>query len=56
MSGDESPLLVLEWYENECVEGMNLKYAQRWHIHISVYSVLCQCYTQAHVHTHSQTI
>ena len=31
-----------------CVDGMNLKYALRWHIHISVHSVLCQCYTQAH--------
>ena len=35
-----------------CVDGMNLKYAARWHIHISVHSVLCQYYTQAHVHTH----
>ena len=24
-----------------CVDGMNLKYALRWHIHISVHSVLC---------------
>ena len=39
------------------VHGMNLKYALRWHIHcISVHSVLCQCYTQAHAHTHPQTI
>ena len=35
-----------------CVDGMNLKYALRWQIHISVPSVLCQCYTQAHAHTH----
>ena len=34
-----------------CVDGMNLKYALRWHVHISVYSVLCQGYTQAHTHT-----
>ena len=27
-----------------CVYGMNLKYALCWHIHISVHSVLCQCY------------
>ena len=27
-----------------CVDGMNLKYGLRWHIHISVHSVLCQCY------------
>ena len=39
-----------------CVDGMNLKYAVRWHIHISVHSVLCQCYTQALAHTHPQTI
>ena len=39
-----------------CVDGMNLKYALRWHIHISVHSVLCQCYTQALAHTHPQTI
>ena len=31
-----------------CVDGMNLKYALHWHIHISVDSVLCQCCTQAH--------
>ena len=45
-------------YECECVcvYGMNLKYALRWHIHISVHSMLCQCYTQAHTHTHPQTI
>ena len=30
------------------VDGMNLKYALPWHIHISVHSVLCQCYTQAY--------
>ena len=39
-----------------CVDGMNLKYALRWHIHISVHSVLCQRYTQAYAHTHPQTI
>jgi len=39
-----------------CVDGMNWKCALRWHIHISVHSVLCQCYTQAHAHTHPQTI
>ena len=33
---------------------MNLKYAACWHIHISVHSVLWQCYAQAH--THPQTI
>ena len=38
------------------VDGMNLKYALRWHFHISLPSVLCQCYTQAHAHTHPQTI
>ena len=27
-----------------CVYGMNLKYALCWHIHISVHSVLRQCY------------
>ena len=32
-----------------CVDGMKLKYAARWHIHISVHSVLCQC---IHVSTH----
>ena len=39
-----------------CVDRINLKYALCWHIHIyiSVHSVLCQCYTQAH--THPQTI
>ena len=39
--------------ESVCVggNGMNLKYALSWHIHIPVYSVLCQCYTQAHTHT-----
>ena len=36
-----------------CVYGMNLKYALCWHIHISVHSVLCQCYTQTHAHTHT---
>ena len=35
-----------------CVDRMNLKYAVRWHIHISVHSVLCQHYTQAHAYTH----
>ena len=39
-----------------CVHGMNLKYTLRWHINISLHSVLCQCYTQAHAHTHPQTI
>ena len=42
-----------------CVDGMNLKYALLWHIHRSVYSVLCQyynLYTQAHAHTPPQTI
>ena len=33
-----------------CVDGMNLKYAVCWHIHISVHSILCQCCTQAHIH------
>ena len=53
---------VLKWYENVCacvcvcVDGMNLTYALHWLIHISVHSVLCQCYTQAHAHTHPQTI
>ena len=28
-----------------CVDGMNLTYMLRWHIHVSVHSVLC---TQAH--------
>ena len=27
-----------------CVYGMNLKYTVRWLIHISVHSILCQCY------------
>ena len=41
----------------ECVcvlYGVNLC----WHIHISVYSILCQCsvYTQAHAHTHPCTV
>ena len=50
--------MVLKWYKCVCVcvDGMNLMYTLRWHIHTSVYSVLCQCYTQAHAHTHSQTI
>ena len=39
-----------------CVDRMNLKYALCWHIHISVHFMLCQCYTQAHVHMHPQTI
>ena len=30
------------------VDGMNLKYALRWHIHISVHSVLCQYDTHTH--------
>ena len=30
---------------------MNLKYALRWHIHISVHSVLCQC-----VHTNTRIL
>ena len=34
-----------------CVDGMNLKYVLRWHIHISVLSVLCQCYTHKRTHT-----
>ena len=37
-------------------DGINLKYAVRWHIHISVHSVLRQCYTQALAHMHPQTI
>ena len=32
-----------------CVDGMNLKYALRWHIHIDQFIL---CYTQAHAHTH----
>ena len=49
---------VLRWWDSVCVcvSGMNLKYALRWHIHISVHSVLCQCCTQAHPHIHPQTI
>ena len=40
-----------------CVCGWNeLKYAQRWHIHISVHSILCQCCSFTHAHTHPQTI
>ena len=34
-----------------CMDKMNLKYALRWHIHISVHSVLCQCYTHKRTHT-----
>ena len=36
-------LAVLKWYENVCVsvDGMNFKYALRWHIRISVHSMLC---------------
>ena len=34
-----------------CVDGMNLKCVLCWHIHISVHSVLCQCYTHKHTHT-----
>ena len=49
---------VLKWYENAyvcvcvcvCVDRMNLKYALHWYIHISVHSILYQCYTQAHKH------
>ena len=33
-----------------------MKYAVRWLIHVSVHSVLCQCYTQEHTHPHPQTI
>ena len=32
-----------------CVDGMNLKYALGWPVHVSVHSVLCQC---IHKHTH----
>ena len=39
-----------------CVDGMNLKYALHWHIHISVHSVLWQCYIQTYAHKHPQTI
>ena len=35
-----------------CVDGMKLKYALRWHINVSVHSILCQC----HKHMYSQTI
>ena len=38
------------------MRGINLKCAQRWHIHILIYFILCQCYTQAHACTHPQTI
>ena len=34
-----------------CVDGMNLKYALRWHIHISVHSVLCQYAPSNHLRT-----
>ena len=33
-----------------CVDGMHLKYALRWHIHVSVHSV--QCASATHKHTH----
>ena len=42
-----------------CVDGVNLKCALRWLIHISVHSVLCQCIltsTSTHTHTHTHTI
>ena len=39
-----------------CEDRMNLKYAPCWHIHISVHYIRCQCYTEAHEHTHPQTI
>ena len=33
-----------------CVDGMNLKYALRWHIRTSVLSVLCHTsYTRTHI-------
>ena len=62
--------MVLKWYEcvcvcvcfnvcvcfSVCVCRMNMKYAVHWHIHVSVHSVLCQCYTQEHAHPHPQTI
>ena len=35
-----------------CVDGMKLKYALRWHINVSVHSILCQC----HKHMYPQTI
>ena len=34
-----------------CVDGMNLKYALRWHIHISVHSVLYASVMHKHSHT-----
>ena len=43
-----------------CVCGINLKYALRWHVHISVHSILCQCCTDTHTrttaHTHTRII
>ena len=41
-----SPQMVWE-YVCVCVDGMNLKYAVHWQIHISVHSILCWCYIQA---------
>ena len=32
-----------------CVDRMNLKYALRWHIHISVHSIQCQCQKYARI-------
>ena len=40
-----------------CVDGMNLKCALCWHIHIPVYSVLCQCiHTSTHTYKRPHTI
>ena len=34
-----------------CVDGMNLKYALRWHIHIYQFIPYCASATHAHTHT-----
>ena len=36
-----------------CVDGMNLKYAVGWPVHVSVHSVPCQC---IHMHTHTHIL
>ena len=52
-----SPVSLLSSNVCVCMDGMNLKYALRWHIHISVHSMLCQyIHTSTHTHMHPQTI
>ena len=38
-----------------CVDGMNLKCALSWHIHIVFIPYYASVYSQAHTHTHART-